>query len=130
WSWLVLLGKRAQRSERRLDESARAPIAGAAALAERGHRDPRQLIQRFPVAVRIEEDLGAADEKLRGDGASRPELLFALAGRVSGRRQRMLDPRRAPVASRFLLRAGGQLRIAGDQVRGGDVAPDLPREDG
>src|SRR5439155_10058707 len=127
---LVLLGERAQRSEGRLENPARAAVARAPTHAQRRDRDPRELIERVAVPMRVEEHLGTADEQQGRHRRAGAELPLALARRLRGRRVRVLHPRRAPVGSSLVLRPGRQLRFSGDQVRGGHVRAELTREDG
>ena len=66
---------RRQSRQRRLQVSGGAAVAGAAAGTQGRNADVRELVERFAVAVRVEQDLRAAHQERGGDGTAGPSWL-------------------------------------------------------
>ena len=71
---------RSEQRERLLEQRRRRTVAGAAAVAERGELDARELVERLAVAVRVEQRLGPTDELHRRDRLAGTELPLPRAG--------------------------------------------------
>src|SRR5439155_23380224 len=120
---------RSEQRERLLEQRRRRAVAGAAAVAERGELDARELVERLAVAVRVEQRLGPTNELHWRDRLAGTELPLPRAGRVGRGRERMVQPGGAPVRARLVPGARGKLRVAGQQVPAGEVASHLAAED-
>ncbi|TMA27776.1 MAG: hypothetical protein E6J78_08880 [Deltaproteobacteria bacterium] len=89
----------------------------------------RQLVERFAVAVRLEQHLGAPDQLLGRHWLARAERAIAPAGALGRATERPIDPGGAVVRPRLFLVARRSLRIAGDEMRRRGVGAHFPEED-
>ena len=104
-------------------------VAGAAAPAERRELEVRELVERLAVAVHVEQRLCPADQLDRRNRLAGAQLPLPGARRIGGGRERVVQPGGSPVRARLVLGSRGELRVAGEEMGGGDVRAHLAAED-